>query len=181
MAHRVHLFTFKTGLLSRVAHDLRLRVERVEIDTADGELRARFEVDSIRVDGVMREQQLDTQALGARDQAKIVATIQADILDARRHPTITYRGRLDRERLAVDGELELAGTTRRLRVDARRVGERVHASVELRPSHYGIAPYKALAGAIKLQDRVRVELDLDAAQLGLSDPGSAADETPPGP
>jgi hypothetical protein len=40
--------------------------------------------------------------------------------------------------------------------------------VSLRPSEFGIAPYKALAGAIRLQDRVRVELDLDAATLGLA-------------
>ena len=59
MAHRVHVFTFKAGLLSRVAHDLRLRVERFGITREGDSIRARFEANSLRVDGVMEGGRLD--------------------------------------------------------------------------------------------------------------------------
>jgi hypothetical protein len=54
-----------------------------------------------------------------------------------------------------------------LTILGRREGNRVRASVNLRLSDFGITPYKALAGAIRLQDRVRVDIDLEAEWLRL--------------
>jgi polyisoprenoid-binding protein YceI len=173
-SHRVRVFTFKEGLLSRVAHDLRLHVERFAIEregTREGEdVVARFDADSLAVDGVMKDGRLDPEGLGRRDRAKVERTIEAEILRARRFPTIEFRGRVtagEDDTLRAEGELSLVGVRRPLVIEARRAGERVNAVVTLRPSEFGIAPYKTLAGAIRLQDRVRVELDLEAAALGL--------------
>ncbi len=173
MTHEVALFTFKEGLLSRVAHNLRLHVEHFTI-TRDGDnITARFESSSIVVDGVMHGVRLDPDALGQRDRSKITQTIRDEILRSRLHPSIEFRGRLELPDLRAVGELTLVGVRRPLTILGRRErgdtpeSERVRASFDLQPSDFGIAPYKALAGAIRVQDRVRVDLDLDAHLLGL--------------
>lgn len=172
--HPVQLFTFKEGLLSRVAHDLRLHVERVSLTRmgeGDDRVLARFEADSIVVDGAMKGARFDPRGLSSRDKAKILDNIRGEVLRTRAHPHVEFRGRahedpeLAGDRLDIRGELSLCGVTRPLSFPATRAGELLRASVTLTPSHFGIAPYKALAGAIRLQDRVRVDLELDLSAL----------------
>ncbi|NVB39774.1 YceI family protein [Pseudenhygromyxa sp. WMMC2535] len=167
MTHQVQLFTYKTGLLSRVAHDLRLSVGGPCVGRSGERVHAKLDPAAIVVDGVMSAGRLDPEALGRRDRAKIVATIRDEILHVRRFPSVDFEGTLREqgEGLRVEGSLTLHGVARSLTIHATRDpgSGRVRASVELRPSEFGIPPYKALAGAIRLQDRVRVELDLDPA------------------
>lgn len=159
------MFTFKDGLLARLAHDLRLHVERFSIARSGERIEASLEPGSIVVDGVMVGARCDADVLGAGDRAKIVETLRGTILKTDRHRRIEFRGELhEREDggVRVSGELQLVGVTRPLTFTATRRGDRMLATLTLRPSEFGIAPYKALAGAIRLQDRVLIELDLDA-------------------
>jgi hypothetical protein len=170
--HRVLLFTFKEGLLSRIAHDLRLHVDRFTIARTGDEIVAEFDASSIVVDGVMHGSRFDPSGLGARDRTKIAETIRAEILQTRAHPNIVFRGTQTTGtgmggRIRVDGALELLGVRRPVSLVAVNEGERIRGSVTLTPSELGIRPYKALGGAIRLQDRVRVDLDLDAGALSL--------------
>ncbi|PRQ07874.1 YceI family protein [Enhygromyxa salina] len=174
--HQIRVFTWKEGLLSRVAHDLRLRVERFTIagpgDNAGGDLTVEVDAGSIVVDGVMNGSRCDPDQLGARDRAKIAETIRAEILKTRAYPKVVFRGSVSAgtgvgARVRVDGTLELVGVRRSLSLVAVREGERLRGSVTLVPSEFGIRPYKALAGAIRLRDRVRVDFDLDAVALAL--------------
>lgn len=168
MPDHVRLFTFKDGLLARVAHDLGLHVERFSIARVDDRVVASFDPLSIVVDGAMVEGRCDPRQLGAGDRAKIIETLRGTILNTDRHRTIEFRGRLREPEdggVRVEGELVLAGVTRPLGFTATRRSDRLIASATLRPSEFGIPPYKALAGAIRLQDRVVIELDLDAASL----------------
>jgi polyisoprenoid-binding protein YceI len=168
MVDRIRVFTFKDGLLARLAHDLRLTVEKVAIKRSGDDVEARFDPASIVIDGAMVGGRCDPDALDRDDRTKIAETLRDTILNVARHKTIEFRGEL-REResgaIRVDGELELAGVRRPLGFVAVRRDGRLSASVILRPSEFGIPPYKALAGAIRLQDRVLVELDLDAERL----------------
>jgi polyisoprenoid-binding protein YceI len=67
--------------------------------------------------------------------------------------------------LAVDGELTLAGTTRPLAFDLD-VGDdgRLRAVAVVKQSEWGMKPYSALFGALKVADDVRVELDAGLPQ-----------------
>ena len=166
MADLIRVFTYKEGLLSAVAHDLRLHVEArgVDVKLAGGQVAAELDATALVVDGVMRGAQLDDGTLDERDRRKIVDTIRRELLHTQRFPKIRFTGKAtarDAEQLALDGELELVGVRRPLSFTATRAGRRIRARVTLRPSDWGIRPYKALAGAIRLQDRVTVELDLD--------------------
>lgn len=168
MSDRVFVFTFKEGLLSRVAHDLRLHVEPrgLHIRREGERVTAEFDVDAIVVDGaVARDGSLDVDALSRRDREKIVETIQTELVPRRRHPKIRFDAQVRDEdggaRVVAEGTLELVGVRRPLTVALERADERLRGRVSLRPSDFGITPYKALAGAIRLQDRLVVELDLD--------------------
>ncbi|HTU61142.1 MAG TPA: hypothetical protein VMF89_21960, partial [Polyangiales bacterium] len=44
-----------------------------------------------------------------------------------------------------------------------RSGDNMQSVFELKPSEFGIAPYKALGGAIKLEDRVRISVTVALA------------------
>ena len=160
----VQIFTFKTGLLSRVAHDLQLRVEGFAIQVDGDEIVGRFRPVSITVDGVIRRGQLDLHALSDRDQAEILDNIRTTILQTTRHPEVVVRGTIVAASSGwrVDGTLELKGTKQPLVILVRREGARARGEVEIVPSRWGIPPFRALLGAIQLQDRVKIAFDLPA-------------------
>jgi polyisoprenoid-binding protein YceI len=162
MRARVHVFTFKQGLLARLAHDLRLSVARFEIHLDHDQVHATFDADSLRVDGVAHGDSVEPDALTREDKAKIEETVRTELLHSAAHPRIELKGTLKRDGAAVtvDGELRLRGQSQGLRVPVKVERERTFAEVELSPSRFGIPPYKALAGAIRLQDRVVVRVEL---------------------
>lgn len=168
----IHVFTYKDGLLARLAHDLRLTLRRFEIRRDGQALTGRFWPASLAVDGAVgRDGQVDPSTLSAGDKDKIHRNMTDEILHTERHPEVTFTGRLV-DATTAEGELTLAGKTCPIRATFRAQAGRLRGEVTLTPSRWGIAPYKALAGAIKLQDRVLVTLDLPA------DPSSAGDTTP---
>ena len=165
MADRVEVFTFKAGLLARLAHDLRLRVGRVEVrrtgpDTFEVAVRA----DSLRAECAIRGGRPDFRALSARDLADIDANTRKDVLHPDRHPWIRFQGRLVGGR--VEGDLELHGRIAPLSFAVTPSGGRVRGEVEFAPSRWGIPPFTALMGAMKVQDRVRVVFDVAAPADG---------------
>jgi polyisoprenoid-binding protein YceI len=166
MADLVRIFTFKEGLLSRAAHDLRIHVAPwgVRVTRSGEQVVAEIDQRALIVDGAVRDGRLDAAALSDRDRTKIVETIHSEILRLDKHPKIRFTGAVDEQagdRLEVRGELELLGVRRPLMFAMTREDRRLRARVSLRPTDWGIRPYKALAGALRVQDRVLIELDLD--------------------
>ena len=162
-----HVFTFKEGVLSAVAHDLRIRVERltIEVDEAAGTVHARGFADSLRVDCAMKGGREDFDALSDRNKREIEGNIVGEVLHARRHPEIVFRsteieGEGDERRIA--GTLALHGHERPLRVVARRAGGRWTAELELYQPDFGIKPYSAMLGTLKIKPTVRVRVSVPA-------------------
>jgi polyisoprenoid-binding protein YceI len=88
--------------------------------------------------------------------------MHADVLRTQRYPKGAFFGTASAEGdgFRVSGELELAGRRAPLAFDVKRRGDTYSAEFELAPSRWGIAQYKALLGAIRLKDRVRVQVEL---------------------
>jgi polyisoprenoid-binding protein YceI len=175
---QVHIFTFKAGLLSRVAHDLQLHVDTwgVSVDWTGDEVVAEIDPTAIVVDGAVKGMQLDAGALSRRDRAKIIDSIRDEILETSRHPQIRFSGTIVEQaehRLEVRGELELRGVRRPLAFVAKRDAGRITARVSLRPSEFGIESFKVVAGAIRLEDRGVVDLVLEEAGRGAVDERAA--------
>ncbi|MCA9719408.1 MAG: YceI family protein [Myxococcales bacterium] len=164
----IRVFTYKDGLLARLAHDLRLTLERFELELEDGDARGRFWPESLRVDGVMKRGGLDERGLSDGDKQKIIENMRREILLTARHPEITFTGTATRrgDAVAVRGQLELVGRAAPVELTLREAGGRLSGELELTPTRWGVKPYKALAGAIKLQDRVTVRVELPAPPDG---------------
>lgn len=168
MTPSVVVFTFKDGLLARLAHDLQIRCERFEVKREGTAITGRFTLSSLRVDGAVERGRVADSVLSASDRKKIEATMHDDVLEVSRFGEATFRGTITRgdgePRARIGGtlglhgrEVELAPVTAELR-DGRWTIE-----ITLVPSRWGIAPYRALAGALKLQDRVIVRVSVDDA------------------
>lgn len=163
----INVFTYKEGLLSAMAHDLRLTLERfeVEIDPETQTVAGRFWPSSLRIDGAVKEGQLDANGLSERDRRDIHNNITDKVLRTDHHPEVRFRGKLaiDAAIGRIDGVLTLNGQEGPLAVTLRRDAGRYRGEAEFAPSRWGVAPFKALMGAIKLQDRVRLTFDLPDA------------------
>ena len=95
------------------------------------------------------------QSLGDDDKADIRTTIDDDVLKGR---AIAFRSTEVTGadgRLSVQGELTLAGTTRPLAFDLALGDDgRVTGTAVVKQSDWGIKPYSALFGALKVADEV---------------------------
>lgn len=156
----LHVFTFKDGLLARAAHDLRLGLEDFSVLLDGNELRAEFDLRSLVVEGAIESGTL--VPYDAARRAEVAAALHDRVLKTTLHPTARFRGTAIAHDGGFDvhGELELVGRTGQLSFAVRRDGDRYRAELELEPSRWGIAPYRALLGAIRVKDSVRLELVL---------------------
>jgi hypothetical protein len=158
------VFTFKEGLLSPVAHDLRLQVTRFNIDVAAdaASIVAIFDAGSLVVDSPMKDGVENPSALSAADKHKIAGQIRDDVLETRKHPEIVFRSRLLRPRsdggYDFAGELSLHGVTRPLSGATQLVNGRQRLELTLHQPDFGITPFRAMLGALKIQADVRVRL-----------------------
>lgn len=162
---KLTLLTWKRGLLAAVGHDLCLGLHELRIELAAGAVHASFALTSLRVLGAMRRGALVATEPSEHDRRAILETVHREILHTDRHPRAELTGSLHAAagRAELRGELELCGVKRPLvvAVPLATAGSTLSLRVELTPSEWGIAPYSALGGALKLQDRVQGVLDLD--------------------
>ena len=161
------IYTYKEGLLSKLAHDLRLSATRFEISARGTEIEARFEPASLRIDGVMRDGRLERGEPSENDRAKIKDNLLRDVLRAQEFPEVRFVGRAaSREPpFAVSGELTLCGVSKPISLMLVVHGQRMEAELEIVPSLWGIKPFRALGGTLKVQDRIRIVVQADASWL----------------
>ena len=156
------VFTRKGGLLAGVGHDLKLRVERFEVVIDPDRLRGRFDSASLRLICASVGGQDAPGALSERDRREIEATIIREVLDAQRHPWIEFRAGppvlAGAAGSGLEGILALRGRERPLTVDVRREGDRAVALASIHQPDFGIRPYTAMLGALRVRPDVGVRL-----------------------
>ncbi|MEZ4299133.1 MAG: YceI family protein [Polyangiaceae bacterium] len=164
----VLVFTFKEGLLSAVAHDLQIRVTRfaIDIEPETNAINATFDARSLRVMTAMKDG-MPTEALSDGDRRKIEENIVDDVLHSKRFPEIRFTSSSVEEDGAggyrVRGTLALHGKTREVTVLSRNDGEGQVMEVKLHQPDWGIQPYSALFGALKIKPDVLVRIALPGA------------------
>ena len=161
----IRVFTFKEGLLARAAHDLCLRFERFRCELDGAILKAAIELGSLRVEGPVRGGVVRAEEYDAAQRAEIERSARLQVLRADRFPSAEFTGEASARAggFEVQGRLTLAGRTSALAFPVNTDGATHRATFELRPSDWNIAPYTAMLGAIRVQDRVRIELALAEA------------------
>jgi polyisoprenoid-binding protein YceI len=158
------LHTGRRGVGSAAGHDLTIEVTdwSVEIEVpetgpADATATARVEMGSLAV----REGRGGASPLTDKDRADIENNARRT-LDSDRHPTATFESTRVVTRddaITVSGRLTLRGITAPVDVEVREVApDRFRATTVLTQSAYGIKPYAAFLGALKVRDDVEVEI-----------------------
>lgn len=163
----LHVFTFKEGMLSAVAHDLRIRLEPFEVSMDGQSVRAEVDLNALTVEGPVEDGVLQADRYDAGKKAEVAKAMHGDVLRTREHPKAVYVGTATPKGDAgfdVSGELELGGRRAPLAFTVQREGDTYRTSFELQPSRWGIAQYKAMLGAIRLKDVVRIELAVTEAR-----------------
>lgn len=164
----LRVFTFKEGLLRGVAHDLQLRAHELELTLVGPPSQpeaVRLHVDPrhLRVVCAMQDGREDPSALSPGDRAKIERTMADHVLHPERYPKISFHSTSitwsSPNRAIIHGELRLHGTQRSLSAEIVRQGDRWVTEVDLHQPDYGIKPYSAMLGSLKVQPRVRVQVD----------------------
>jgi polyisoprenoid-binding protein YceI len=149
--------TGRTGTVAKAGHDLLIHVTAwtATLDLDAPSLALDADATSLRV----REGTGGMKGLDDDDLANIETTIDDEILLRR---DISFRSTsIERGdgRLAVRGDLTLVGETRPIAFDLTLEDGRVTGTAVVRQTEWGMKPYSALFGALKVADEVRVEVD----------------------
>ena len=107
-----------------------------------------------------------------KDRAAVAASMKGpEQLDVQQHPHIRFASTSVTPRsdgaLIVEGHLTLRGRTRTVRLPVTVVEQpdgsvRGRGTLSFKVSDFGIEPYSAFLGAVKVKDEVKLHLDLIA-------------------
>jgi polyisoprenoid-binding protein YceI len=160
---RLLVRTYREGMVAKAGHDLVIEVTRwqAKVELAEDPSASRVELTADARSLEVRQGVRGVKPLTDKDRVDIRKTIDEKVLGGQ---PIAFRSSAVRAagdgRLAVDGELTMAGATRpvsaQLEVDA---GGRVTGTIPLTQSAWGIKPYRGLMGALKVRDELEVVID----------------------
>jgi polyisoprenoid-binding protein YceI len=156
--------TSRTGAVAKAGHDLLIHVTAWEATLEVGEDAAHRSIvldadpKSLRV----REGTGGMKALDEDDRAGIRETIEDEILKGQavefRSTSVTPSA--DGGAMRVEGDLTLVGATRPIAFDVAVDHGRISGGVVVRQSDWGIEPYSALFGALKVADEIELAIDV---------------------
>jgi hypothetical protein len=162
------VYSYKEGILSRIAHDLKHRVTRftLRVDPKTRSIAAEIDARSLRVECVMKEGVETVNGLSEEDRKKIEEQVQADVLRADAHPLIKFQSTAvveTPEGLHIDGTLALNDRKRPVSTLARRILGQYVAELTINQPAFGIKPFSAMMGTLKIKPDVVVRLIVPAA------------------
>lgn len=167
--------TSREGMAARAGHDLVIEVERwsatVELAPSESEpsrLEATVDARSLHV----REGSGGIKPLTDADRDEIQRNIAHKILRSDRHPDIAFRSTsieaAGEGRWRIRGELTIAGTKSPLEIPLRLAGQGVQAvlsaTVAIEQSRFGIKPFRAMMGSLKVADTVVISAEARPSQ-----------------
>ncbi|MBS1807212.1 MAG: YceI family protein [Acidobacteria bacterium] len=165
------LFVAKTGLLSSIAHDHNIGVKsfsgRVVVPAA-GPSAGSLELD------VDAKSLVILDKISERDKAEITKNMNKSVLETEKFPRITFRSASlanfnqngNNASFTLNGDLTLHGVTKRIAipVNITMEGQNLRATGQytLRQTDFGITPYSAALGTIKVKNEVVIKFNIVA-------------------
>jgi hypothetical protein len=150
--------TGRKGAASKAGHDLRIEVTSWQATLELGDspsMSLTADSRSLKV----REGTGGVKSLDADDKANIEQTIDDEVLKG---SPIEFRSTgvaVDGERVSVNGDLTIGGRTQPIAFDLLHSGGRLAGSAVVNQPSFGIKPYSALFGTLKVADEVTVSID----------------------
>jgi polyisoprenoid-binding protein YceI len=159
---RVH--TYREGMAQKVGHDLIIEVGQwnATVDVADDGTPTAVSLEADPRSLKVLEGHRGVKPLTDSDRTEIRSNVDEKILGG--HPIEFASSSVEHSdgRLIVRGELTLAGTTRpgsfELALDENG---RVSGTLPVTQSEWGIKPYRAFMGALKVRDSVDIVFDAE--------------------
>jgi polyisoprenoid-binding protein YceI len=163
----VTLNTYRAGAGAKIGHDLVLEAKRwngkADIDPdnpAASNVQVTVDAGSLVViDGVG-----GLKALSDGDRSDIVNNIQEKVLNTKKYPEISFESTQVEgavPNLTVHGNLTIVGNTRPVTLALTIDGNAVVAKTTIVQSEFGIKPFSAMLGALKVRDAVEFEVKLN--------------------
>lgn len=152
----VEILTFKEGLLAAAGHDLVLRAERPQVEVGISPPSVDVTIDPREIHVLPA-----VHGLSPHDRAQIEKAMLADVLDAEHHPQIVFhssRVLVEAERIVVEGDLSLVGHKRPIAFVLVSSGDVWEARIPIHQPDFGIRPYSAMLGALKVKADVEVHV-----------------------
>jgi hypothetical protein len=155
---RLTVRTGRTGAVAKAGHDLLLEVTAWDATLTVGDetsIELNADAASLRV----REATGGMQALDDGDRANVEQTIDDEVL--MREPIAFRSTRVSElaDGLSVEGRLTVRDTTAPVAFDVTVADGGLTAAASVRQTDFGMKPYSALFGALKVADEVTVAVD----------------------
>jgi polyisoprenoid-binding protein YceI len=158
------IFTYKEGLLSAIAHDLKLKVSQLQLNIGeDHQIEATFTASSLRVINAMQSGVESPGVLSDSDKKKIEHSITDEVLHSARFTEIKFVSTSVKpagDGYQIEGQLSLHGQTRRISLITKREGDRHIAEFRLHQPDFGIKPYSAMLGALKIKPDITLRISV---------------------
>ncbi len=166
----VHVYTFKEGLLSKLAHDLLIDVTdfKVDLDVPEagftsGKLELEIQANSLKVICAMKDGERQPDTLKEKDIADIEGDMAKKVLHPDKYPAVNFSSKTIQEKEGgyhINGELSLHGVTKSVDFDIDTSGSNLKGRFTLLQKDYGIKPFKAMMGTLKIKNEIDIEFDL---------------------
>ena len=162
------VYSFKDGLLSKIAHDLKHRVTNftLQVDERTRRIEADIDARSLRVECVMKDGVESDNGLSADDKKKIEQQVIDDVLNANAHPRIHFSSTDVSESadgLEIQGTLALNDHSVPVSAQGRRVNGHYEVDVTIHQPDFGIKPFSAMMGTLKIKPDVVVRMIVPAS------------------
>jgi polyisoprenoid-binding protein YceI len=149
------VYIYREGALSAIGHDLKLVAGDFSFErTGEESVRAECSAAAIEVVG-----SIDGRSLSEKDRADIKQNMLKDVLDARRFPKISFRSTAI-SASSIQGVLALRGVEKQIEARLERNAQRIVSKFSIDQTRFGIKPFKALLGALRVKAVVDVEVVL---------------------
>jgi polyisoprenoid-binding protein YceI len=152
--------TRRGGAAAKAGHDLELHVTAWEATLEIGEDASSVELIADATSLRVQKGTGGMQALGDDDKANIHQTIDDEVLERRDVVFRSTQVQSTAAGLSVEGELTLAGATEPISFELA-IGDdgAISATAVVTQSRWGMKPYSALFGALKVLDDVEVAIE----------------------
>ena len=148
------VFTFKEGLLAKLAHDLKLKLGKFSLELDGEALAGVFDLTTLKVVTPRRDGVDDAGLLPTRFYSEIEKNAREDVLETKKYPTARFAAAVGAS--AVAGQLTLHGQTMPVRCTLKETEKERIAEAWLDVRDFGITPYSAMLGTLKVKPKVQV-------------------------
>ena len=156
--------TYREGMAAMAGHDLVIEVARWEAtaDIAADPASSTIELSADSRSLEVREGLRGVKPLTDKDRGEIRKNIDDKVLHGQ---PISFRSRAVRlaegpERLTVEGDLTMAGSTRPVTAELSVGADaQVLGTIPLTQSAWGIKPYRGLMGALRVRDELEIVIE----------------------